>query len=325
MTRSFDTKKAGVQVKTSLVEGTRLIQTFQERDVSDSDHEMLFKFGDWLKKTERAKIILKKKGCEGWGFGIDSILVLNYQTRFKESYVRKTLHKFRLICERYRNKPYVHLTLTCDRSFPIPYSIRLLKEGWNKLRTYLVKRHGLLPYLAVLEPHKDGYPHLHVLVFTSKYLIKQAQLSILWQKYGVGKVVYLKRYWNWGRDSKGFQYLTKYVTKFFKDVPKVLKMVNGQTNDFKAVFMKRVMFYAWLWQGRVKTYSFSRSFSGLWTRLSSGEWEFWLILWNEGEFERLLWFWGIRFDRLITEWFDRQLTDSFSVSDRKMTVGYAVR
>jgi len=166
-----------------------------------------------------------------------------------------------------------------------------------------VKKHGLLPYICVLEPHKSGYPHLHVLIFTSKYLVNQAQLSNLWQKYGVGEVVYLKRYWNWGRDSRGFKYLTKYLTKFYKDVPKVLKMLNGQTGDFKGLFMKRVVFYAWLWHGKVKTYSFSQGFSALWFRKSSGEWEFWMICWDSGLLDSLIWFYGIRFDHQIDDFF----------------------
>ena len=289
----------------SLVNRSRLIQTFsvgQKEVVSDSDFDLLEDFGVWLKKTDNAKIVLKKKGSKDWGFSIEDILVLPYQTRFKKSYIRKTLWKFKLISRKYRDKPYVHLTLTCYRSFPIPYAIRVLKEGWNKLRTYLVKRHGLLPFLAVLEPHKDGYPHLHVLIFTSRYLINQRKLSVLWQKYGVGRVVYLKRYWNWGRDSKGVYYLTKYLTKYFKDVPFVFKALNGQTSDFEVEFLKEIVFFAWLWHGRVKTYSFSRCFSGLWVKESSGKWKFWLVLWNELEFERLLWFYGVRFDYEITEW-----------------------
>lgn len=293
------------QSSTSLVDACRLIQTFfgaEENVVSGVDYGLLEDFRVWLEKTKNAEIVLKRKGSKRWGFGINDVLRLPYQTRFKKSYVRKVLLKFKRISRKFRDKPYVHLTLTCYRSFPIPKTIQVLKEGWNKLRTFLVKRHGLLPFLAVLEPHEDGYPHLHVLVFTSKYLINQAELSVLWEKYGVGRVVWLKRYWNWGRDSKGFQYLTKYVTKFFKDVPKVLKMLSGQTSDFKAVFLKRVMFYAWLWQGRVKTYSFSRCFSGLWVHKSSGGWEFWLILWDKVCFEHICWFYGIRFNHEITEW-----------------------
>ena len=302
----FSPQRVGVNgLKTSLVDGTRLIQTFpkpQKELASGSEFELLSKFKNWLEKTDKASIILKKKDVEGFGFGIDDILVLPYQTRFKEAYVRKTMLKFKRICEKNRDKPYVHLTLTCYRSFPIPMAIHLLKEGWNKLRTYLVKRHGLLPYLAVLEPHKDGYPHLHVLVFTPKYLIKQAQLSALWQKYGVGKVVYLKRYWNWGRDSRGFYYLAKYVTKYSKDVPFILKALNGETRDFKAEFIKEIVFFAWLWQGRQKTYSFSRCFSGLWTHKSSGEWELWLVLWDKAQFERVIWFYGIRSNHQLVEW-----------------------
>ena len=305
MSRQISIERVGVeQPKTSLVKGTRLTQTISETQkevVSDVDYVLIEKFGEWLKKTQKAKIILKKKGVESFGFGMNDILVLPYQTRFTKSYKRKTLWKFRVICDKYKNKPYVHVTLTCYRSFPIPRAIQVLKEGWNKLRTYLVKKHGLLPYLAVLEPHKDGYPHLHILIFTSKYLIKQAQLSSLWQKYGVGRIVYLKRYWNWGRDSKGFYYLTKYLTKYSGDVPKVLKFLNNQTSDFHGVFIKRTLFFAWLWQGRQKTYSFSHVFSGLWKHQSSGEWELWYVIWNEVGFEKLLWFYGVRKDYLLED------------------------
>ncbi|NIS38144.1 hypothetical protein GWN91_02990, partial [Candidatus Saccharibacteria bacterium] len=114
----------------------------------------------WLEKTRFAKIVLKKRDSKRFGASINDILVLEYKHRFKESYVWQTLEKFRRIIAEKRDQPYVHLTLTCYRSFEIPQAIEALKRGWNNLRAFFTKRHGKLEYLAVLEPHDDGFPHL---------------------------------------------------------------------------------------------------------------------------------------------------------------------
>lgn len=284
--------------QTSLVNVDRLTQTF-------SLSKILLDFGSWLEKTKDAHIFLKRRGKNQFDLDRKDVLVLPYLHRFKSAYVYRTIRKFERIIERNRGKPYVHLTLTCYRSFDIAVAIERLKKGWNRLKTFLVKRHGEnLSYVAVMEPHKDGYPHLHVLIFTSKFLMRQSELTVLWQKYGVGRITYLKRYWNWGRDSKGLHYVSKYLNKYYKDVPKVLKFLNGQTKGFRASFENTVVFYAVLWKCRFKTYSFSHDFSGLWIRATSGEWELWLFCWTKEMFDHIFKFYGVRFNHQIDDFFE---------------------
>ena len=107
------------------------------------------------------------------------------------------------------------LTLTCYRDFDSPAAAYdVMAKGWNKLVTAMKKKHGTIEYFKVVEPHEDGYPHLHVLLWTKEY-IPFAWIQKLWVKYEVGKFV------NINNKTDKFQtinhvvnYITKYLTKY---------------------------------------------------------------------------------------------------------------
>jgi hypothetical protein len=82
-------------------------------------------------------------------------------------------HAIRSVAEELRLQRFITLTLDPDRIEGDP--IVHLHESFNKLRTYLRRKFGRAPkYIAVLEFHKNGKPHLHILI---DRFIEQAWLS----------------------------------------------------------------------------------------------------------------------------------------------------
>jgi hypothetical protein len=99
------------------------------------------------------------------------------------------------------------LTLTLDPSRIDGDSVRYLRRTFDKFRLYLRRRFGTpVKYIAVLEFHKSGIAHLHLLVdrFIPWEWIKES-----WSSLGGGTVVDI-RYVDVHRISR---YLSKYLTK----------------------------------------------------------------------------------------------------------------
>lgn len=64
---------------------------------------------------------------------------------------------------------------------------RYIRECWRKMRVLLARRYGKsLPFVGVLEFHKSGIAHLHVLLGV---YIPQEWLSDAWQSIGGGRIV----------------------------------------------------------------------------------------------------------------------------------------
>jgi hypothetical protein len=98
---------------------------------------------------------------------------------------RRYKHSIRRVAEDLKLQRFITLTLDPSRieGDPVVY----LRETFNKLRTYLRRKYGCAPkYIAVLEFHDNGKPHLHVLV---DRFIEQAWLSAAWEAVGGGRIV----------------------------------------------------------------------------------------------------------------------------------------
>lgn len=82
-----------------------------------------------------------------------------------------------------RAEPTIFLTLTIRQGvYPTPEATaRELVEGWRMLRQYLCRLldRKSIPFLAVIEKHKSGWPHLHLLLRT-KYIDRR--LILEWWK-----------------------------------------------------------------------------------------------------------------------------------------------
>lgn len=99
------------------------------------------------------------------------------------------------------------LTLTLDPSKIEGDSTRYLRKVFNKFRLYLRRKLGKAPkYIAVLEFHKSGIAHLHLLL---DQFIPWAWISKSWDALGGGTFVDI-RYVDVHRIAR---YLSKYLTK----------------------------------------------------------------------------------------------------------------
>ena len=99
------------------------------------------------------------------------------------------------------------LTLTLDPAKIEGNAVRYLRAVFNKFRVYLLRKYGCsIKYIAILEFHASGIPHLHILL---DRFIEQRWISAAWRSLGGGGIVDI-RYVNIHRVS---HYLAKYLTK----------------------------------------------------------------------------------------------------------------
>jgi hypothetical protein len=101
---------------------------------------------------------------------------------------------------------FITLTLNpkaCSAEESAPY----IRECWRKFRTYLKREYGVtVSFISVVELHKSGYAHLHILV--NRY-ISHNWLKSNWESVGGGQMVWIK-YVDCHRIAG---YLAKYLTK----------------------------------------------------------------------------------------------------------------
>jgi len=218
------------------LENTTLIKTWWQQELVD-------RFRNWLSEVKNKWIVLAKKNSE-IPYTPDKVLVLPYGTRFREKYYARLLKKFKDEIVWRREQNFIHLVLTVYHK-DIDLTFRWLKYAWNKLHNYLKKKIGWFEYFCVVEPQKSGFPHLHVLVFTDKYLIHYKKLGELWKKYGIGKIVWIKRYWAKRWNKQPLYYVAKYLSKYIA---------------WKDWSENELLFFALLWYTRTRTYSCSRWF-----------------------------------------------------------------
>ena len=191
------------------------------------------------------KLVFKKIGVDLNDEELEnSLLVLDYRTRFNcEGVLYKQIAKFRELVKNATKKYQfaLFLTLTTDtKKFKsVLDAYKELSKNWKKLRDAINRRIGeKVEYIAVREFHKNGMPHLHILLFLpsikdkkGNWVISQKWISRLWEKYQMGSIVWvyaLKRANNtytWlnafpkGTKTKSItNYLTKYFEKAFNDI-----------------------------------------------------------------------------------------------------------
>jgi hypothetical protein len=112
----------------------------------------------------------------------------------------------------------IELTIDPKNFWHLNSEFRLLLKGWNRLRSWLRRRYGDFEFLRVLEIQKSGRPHLHVLISGINY-VPQEDLSKIWQKYGLGEVVYIRSVYN-RENVRATAYVLKYVNKTLRNSEK---------------------------------------------------------------------------------------------------------
>ena len=117
-----------------------------------------------------------------------------YITRFSEIYIKSLYAKFSQLEEWYKEHttPVFLLSLTTSsRDKTIKQAFEALRDGWRKLAHTLRKirdERGIeLEYIYVYEPHKSGYPHMHVVLFGDLTDADFERMRKLWSgKYKIG-------------------------------------------------------------------------------------------------------------------------------------------
>ena len=107
------------------------------------------------------------------------------------------------------------LTLTPSRAWHAgpEAARRAMSKAWDKLNRAMQKRYGKLAFFRILEEHKDGWPHFHILLVTPRF-IPQAWIKALWTKYGIGQIVDIRnRTAEMQSPVHAARYLTKYLIK----------------------------------------------------------------------------------------------------------------
>lgn len=90
--------------------------------------------------------------------------------------------------------PEYHLTrfftLTLDREMDIEKAWQELPHIWSKMRKRLNRSFENFLFVAVLEAHKDGYPHIHG--FMNTYVDKH-DFTDMWVECGGGKITWIEK------------------------------------------------------------------------------------------------------------------------------------
>jgi len=109
------------------------------------------------------------------------------------------------------------LTLTLDpKRIKTADPIGHIWKTWQKFRVYLQRKFKeSISYVCVLELHKSGLPHLHILI---DRFIPQTWISNRWERLGGGRVVDIRKLKNL---ENAAWYLSKYLSKdAMRRVPK---------------------------------------------------------------------------------------------------------
>lgn len=187
-------------------------------------------FLDYLDKTANSSMVFYGVNMR---YGEPVLSRGEYVHRWTDRYRRRLLARFYKLDDWFKANPCntTMMTLTTRHEGFLPDQYALLQTYYRKLKNVMRQPSflGNFSYFYVLEPHKDGYVHLHMLIFKELTQEHQDRIKGLWaNKYGVGV-----------EDALDFEiktvegglkspknYLMKYLEKTFKDAD----------NDFNSSF-----------------------------------------------------------------------------------------
>lgn len=150
------------------------------------------------------------------------------------------------------------ITLTVfQRGFdPEECLIKLLKN-YVKLFKILRKRFGTLDYFYILEPHKTGYPHMHIMYMKRLTDVEKQEIKTIWaEKYGAGSIEHGVDFSDPRPSENGelqggsISHVRGYLMKY---ISKSLYAENMQPNE--------LLFNALLKKNKIRLYNCSRNFA----------------------------------------------------------------
>jgi hypothetical protein len=116
-------------------------------------------------------------------------------------------YAIRRVAEELNLKYFLTLTLDPSKLERTEDAVHHVRTVFNKFREYLRREYGEPPrYICILEFTQKGIPHLHVLL--DRY-IPQKWISLVWDRLGGGRVVFIKQV----TVRRVAHYLAKYLTK----------------------------------------------------------------------------------------------------------------
>jgi len=177
---------------TSALQTNKIIQPQSNPNISPSERTLVKKFSGYLNGIENTRII----AVSNYDY-----YNMPYTTRWSPEYKKKMIAKMYAIEDYYKRSGKSIVTLltltgyqngktSIDAKGKITTREELfnhLTHGWRLLSNLIAKICPSLEYIWVMEPHKSGYPHMHVAVFGYIPKDMQERLTRLWsEKYHVG-------------------------------------------------------------------------------------------------------------------------------------------
>lgn len=153
---------------------------------------------DYLEKNKNGVIRVDGYNVDNDEYEVRYIPILH---RWKPEYKKRVMAKTYAINEWYQNNrlPVTLITFTTRQvDMTIPDQIRLLNSSFNKIKKVMNRHLGHFPYLWVIESHKSGMSHLHMLYFGSELPVElqgdgknnRGLIRDLWEnKYHAGKII----------------------------------------------------------------------------------------------------------------------------------------
>ena len=160
---------------------------------------------------------------------------IEYIHRWTKPYRKAVISKFYQLEEWYKRNPTPITLLTLTTYQDGDYSVqmkggattiqeafKMLKQGWYRLSNWIRKYHPEVKnYITIMEPHKSGYPHLHVILFGTIPEESQKRIRNLWSKKYQAGDYYNGVDFSLSSPKEGIKsirnYLIKYIAKTLQD------------------------------------------------------------------------------------------------------------
>jgi hypothetical protein len=232
---------------------------FGNKTIGLSERQLVREFDGYLEGV---------KGGEILSFTSEGLYRMPYRTRWSKEYKRGMIAKMYGV-EEYLKKcsrggVVTLLTLTGYQGGELSREVKgrvvsreelyeEIKQGWRWLSDVIGKVSLGLEYVWVMEPHKSGYPHMHVALFGYVSKDLQERLRRLWsEKYAVGSVEH-------GLDfsvksvKESIQSVRNYLMKY------ITKGIGG--GGKKKWTVEEWVYHAIAWKNRHRYIGMSRSIS----------------------------------------------------------------
>lgn len=122
----------------------------------------------------------------------DEIKILDYITRFSPNYPKRNYAKFMRyeeVLSRWNNFLFLTFTLNPRYFSTLKGSYIALQKAWNRILTMLRRKFPNICFIKVVEFHKSGMPHLHILLGGRRWISKNWLLKF----WPIGHQVHITR------------------------------------------------------------------------------------------------------------------------------------